>query len=118
MATSKDPDMLDEYNFSNGVRGKYAARYQEGTNIVRLDDDVAAMFPNSQEVNETLRTLGKLIQHHADIILTKSQPDKKPFSSLSRYETKLVSIFFLKVVGGFWSAYFRRYVREVLRTIS
>lgn len=68
MATRKDPDMLDEYDFSNGVRGKYAARYREGTNIVRLDDDVAAMFPNSAEVNEALRTLGKLIQHHAAIV--------------------------------------------------
>lgn len=70
MATRRDPDMLDEYDFSNGVRGKYAARYREGTNIIRLDD-VAAMFPNSIEVNEALRTLGKLIQHHANIGLTK-----------------------------------------------
>lgn len=71
MAISKDPDMLDEYDFSGGVQGKYAARYREGTNIVRLDDDVAAMFPNSEEVNEALRTLGKLIQHHIAIGLTK-----------------------------------------------
>lgn len=71
MATKEDPDMLDEYDFSKGVRGKYAARYQEGTNIVRLDDDVAAMFPNSEEVNEALRALGKIIQHHATIGLTK-----------------------------------------------
>jgi len=71
IATGKDPDMLDEYDFSNGVRGKYAARYREGTNIIRLDDDVAAIFPNSIEVNEALRTLGKLIQHHANIGLTK-----------------------------------------------
>lgn len=63
---TKDPDMLDEYDFSNGVRGKYAARYKEGTNIVRLDDDVAAMFPTSEEVNHALRTLGNLIQHHAN----------------------------------------------------
>jgi len=70
MGTRKDPDMLDEYDFSNGVRGKYATRYREGTNIARLDDDVAAMFPNSEEVNEALRTIGKLIQHHVDIGLT------------------------------------------------
>jgi hypothetical protein len=76
MATEKDPDMLDEYDFSGGVRGKYAARYQEGTNIVRLDDDVAAMFPSSEEVNEALRTLGKLIQHHIDIGLTKGSDDR------------------------------------------
>jgi len=62
--------MLDEYDFSKGVRGKYAAQYREGTNIVRLDDDVAAMFANSQEVNEALRALGKLIQHHTESRLT------------------------------------------------
>ena len=76
MATKKDPDMLDEYDFSGGVRGKYAARYQEGTNIVRLDDDVAAMFPSSEEVNEALRTLGKLIQHHIDIGQAKGSDDR------------------------------------------
>ena len=48
--------MLDEYDFSSGVRGKYAQRYREGTNIVRLDDDVAEMFPNSEKVNEALRS--------------------------------------------------------------
>ena len=66
MDISKDPDMLDEYDFSNGVRGKYAEQYKEGTNIVRLDDDVAAMFPSSEDVNHALRTLGNLIQHHAN----------------------------------------------------
>nr|VFJ58467.1 MAG: hypothetical protein BECKFW1821A_GA0114235_108214 [Candidatus Kentron sp. FW]VFJ63101.1 MAG: hypothetical protein BECKFW1821B_GA0114236_107915 [Candidatus Kentron sp. FW] len=66
--------MLDEYDFSGGVRGKYATRYKEGTNIVRLDDDVAAMFPNSEKVNEALRTLGQLIQHHTDIGLTEQPP--------------------------------------------
>ena len=44
----------------------------EGTNIVRLDDDVAAMFPSSQEVNDALRSLGEIIRHHASISLTKS----------------------------------------------
>lgn len=64
MASQKDPDMLDEYDFSDGVRGKYARRYREGTNLIRLDDDVAAMFPTSEEVNAVLRTLGALIQSH------------------------------------------------------
>ena len=48
---------MDEYDFSGGVRGKYAQRYREGTNIVRLDDDVAVAFPDSKKVNEALRTL-------------------------------------------------------------
>ena len=71
MVNSTDPEMLEEYDFSNGVRGKYAKRYSEGTNIVHLDDDVAAMFPNSQEVNDALRSLGEIIRHHASIGLTK-----------------------------------------------
>ena len=71
MDTKKNLDMLDEYDFSNGVRGKYAAQYRESSNIVKLDDDVIEIFPNTQEVNEALRTLGKLIQNHASIGLTK-----------------------------------------------
>ncbi len=64
MSSQDDPEMLDEYDFSSGVRGKYAQRYREGTNLVRLDDDVAAMFPTSQEVNAVLRTLGEIIRRH------------------------------------------------------
>ena len=39
-----DPDMLEEYDFSKGVRGKYAKRYAEGTNVVVIDPDVAQYF--------------------------------------------------------------------------
>ena len=38
-------EMLDEYDFSNGVLGKYAKQYADGTNIVVLDADVAKVFP-------------------------------------------------------------------------
>ncbi|MGH8593915.1 MAG: hypothetical protein ACREX9_14940 [Gammaproteobacteria bacterium] len=71
MANPNDPDMLDEYDFSNGIRGKYAQRYREGTNIVKLDEDVAAMFPSAREVNEILRALGKIIKGHETDGLTK-----------------------------------------------
>ncbi len=64
MNNQNDSDMLDEYDFSGGVRGKYAKRYREGTNLVRLDDDVVAMFPTSQEVNDILRSLGDIIRQH------------------------------------------------------
>jgi len=53
-------DMLPEYDFSKGKRGKYAARYARGTNIVRLDPDVAAMFPDSKAVNKALRLAAEL----------------------------------------------------------
>jgi hypothetical protein len=62
MASNKDADVLGEYDFFKGVRGKYAERYREGTNIVKLDDDVAAMFPDAKSVNEALRALAKIIQ--------------------------------------------------------
>ena len=58
--TRRDPDMLDEYDFSKGVRGKYAKRYAQGTNVVILSPDVAKVFPDSQSVNEALRTLMKI----------------------------------------------------------
>lgn len=43
-----------------GVRGKYAERYKEGTNLVLLDPDVAKAFPNEQSVNEALRLVLEL----------------------------------------------------------
>jgi hypothetical protein len=49
--------MLPEYDFSKGVRGKYAKRYAEGTNVVVLEPDVAKAFPNSKSVNRALRSL-------------------------------------------------------------
>ncbi len=58
--TRRDPDMLDEYDFSKGVRGKYAKRYAEGTNVVILSPDVAEAFPDSESVNEALRVLVKV----------------------------------------------------------
>lgn len=59
---SKDSDMLEEYDFSKGVRGKYARRFAEGSNIVVLAPDVAAVFPDSDSVNEALRALAKIVR--------------------------------------------------------
>ena len=50
-------DMRTEYDFSGGVRGKYAERYAEGSNVVVLDPDVAERFPTSEDVNRALRAL-------------------------------------------------------------
>ena len=47
--------MRDHYDFSEGVRGKYAKRFAEGTNLVLLEPDVAKVFPNSESVNKALR---------------------------------------------------------------
>ena len=35
--SDRDPEMLEEYDFSNGVRGKYAGRFAQGSNVVVLD---------------------------------------------------------------------------------
>jgi len=52
-------ELRPEYDFSGGVRGKYVARFREGTNIVVLDPDVAAAFKDSAAVNNALRKLLK-----------------------------------------------------------
>jgi hypothetical protein len=61
----KDPEMLEEYDFSGGVRGKYAARFAEGANVVVLDPDVAEVFTDSESVNQALRALAGIIQHQS-----------------------------------------------------
>jgi hypothetical protein len=59
--TKMEKDRLrPEYNFysmSGGVKGKYAARYKAGTNLIHLDSDVAAVFKDEESVNKTLRSL-------------------------------------------------------------
>ena len=52
-----DLELRPEYDFSKGVRGKYAARYREGSNVVVLDPDVAATFKTPQAVNDALREI-------------------------------------------------------------
>jgi hypothetical protein len=56
-ATRKpEPDeMREEYDLKGGVRGKYFAEYQKGTNLVLLAPDVAKSFPDSDAVNRALR---------------------------------------------------------------
>jgi len=47
-------------DFGTMVRGKYAARMRESSNIIVLDPDVAEAFPNAQAVNRALRALLEL----------------------------------------------------------
>ncbi len=55
-------DLAPEYDFSNGVRGKYAKRYAQGSNVVVLEPDVAKCFPDRESVNRSLRALAGIIQ--------------------------------------------------------
>lgn len=55
-----EDDLRPEYDLSKlkgGVRGKYAKRFQKGTNLVLLSPDVARYFPDEGSVNSALRTL-------------------------------------------------------------
>ncbi|WP_216644610.1 hypothetical protein [Candidatus Thiodictyon syntrophicum] len=64
MSKHADPDLLDEYDFTGAERGKYAERFREGTNVVKLDDDVAELFRSAKEVNDALRSIGLIIRAH------------------------------------------------------
>ena len=59
-----EDDLRPEYDLKSllkdGVRGKYAHRFRESTNIVLLDPDVASVFPNGEAVNEALRLVIQL----------------------------------------------------------
>jgi hypothetical protein len=58
--SEEEDDLRPEYDFSQmkgRVRGKYVERYREGTNLVLLDADIAAAFPDAKAVNDALRLL-------------------------------------------------------------
>ncbi|MFQ5806205.1 MAG: hypothetical protein ACE5I3_07135 [Phycisphaerae bacterium] len=57
-----DPEMLGEYDFAGGKRGKYARRYARGSNVVVLHPDVAKVFPDSESANRALRACIEMIE--------------------------------------------------------
>ena len=63
-----EDELRPEYDFSQlggGVKGKYIERYRAGTNIVRLDADVARAFPTEEAVNDALRLLMQVAQRQS-----------------------------------------------------
>jgi hypothetical protein len=78
----KSDDLRPEYDLrellKNGVQGKYADRFQEGTNLVLLDSDVMDTFPNDKAVNEALRLVIKLTK--LTMSEKKSAPHKGAYS--------------------------------------
>ncbi|MFQ5688336.1 MAG: hypothetical protein ACE5GV_16940, partial [Candidatus Scalindua sp.] len=66
--------MLEEYDFSNGVQGKYAEKFEEGTNVVVIDPDVAKFFPDHDSVNQALRSLTGIIKSQKSLT-----PIRPPF---------------------------------------
>ncbi len=70
-------DLRPEYDFAKmkgGVRGKYAARFRSGTNLVLLDPEIAKAFPTDASVNQILRVV---------LDLTSRLPFKKPVPARS-----------------------------------
>ncbi len=59
-------EMLDEYDFSHGVRGKYVGRLMKNQNVIILEPDVAKVFTDSESVNQALRGLLPIIQRQAE----------------------------------------------------
>ncbi len=47
-------EMLEEYDFSNGIRGKYAQAYKEGVTIVKLDTNAIKFVSNAKSVGVTM----------------------------------------------------------------
>jgi hypothetical protein len=80
MKKDKIENMRSEYvreDLGKGIRGKYYRQYQEGTNLVLLDDDVAAVFPTEESVNQTLRSLIDVAQRSTGLINRSSGRAKK-----------------------------------------
>lgn len=55
----REPETPEEYDYSGGVRGKYAARFARGGQVVVLDPDVAQVFSDSESINRALRALAE-----------------------------------------------------------
>jgi hypothetical protein len=59
---SNDQEMRPEYSaelIKSGIRGKYAKRHREGTNVVPIDPELKKLFPNAEAVNRALRQYAK-----------------------------------------------------------
>ncbi len=64
--TNEEDEMLDEYDFTGGVRGKYVNRIANRNKTIILEPDVAEVFTDSESVNQALRGLLPIIQKQAE----------------------------------------------------
>ena len=99
-----DDGMLPEYDFTGkkGVRGKYYSGRQKGYTVqihnddgtvtiqnfgptVTLEPDVARYFPDSESVNNALRTLISLVPN-------KQVGEKKTKYKVSKKSTKKIAV--------------------------
>lgn len=81
-AKSKSDELRREYkrsDFKKLERGKYHARVKASSNVVVLDLDLAAVFPNSDAVNKALRSLVEVAEAVKSV---PSQPARRRRSTL------------------------------------
>jgi hypothetical protein len=77
--TAGNDDMRPEYDFSGAVRGKYYERFRQRSNVVLLDPDVSAAFPNSESVNQALRALASAARKGGRRVMrSPSSPQRRP----------------------------------------
>lgn len=78
--TTTGDDLRPKYrreDLGPGVRGKYLAAYQKGTNLVLLNPDIAKAFPTSEAVNEALRGLLSLAEQATSLTRRTSRRPAK-----------------------------------------
>lgn len=73
-----EDDMLPEYDFTGAVRGKYYQRFRTSSNVVVLDPDVSAAFPNAASVNEALRSLAAVARRSVRVARRASTVARRP----------------------------------------
>ena len=73
-----DDEMRPEYDFSGAVRGKYYERFHQSSNLVLLDPDVSAAFPNSASVNQALRALASVARKSTRVMRRPPSPQRRP----------------------------------------
>jgi hypothetical protein len=73
-----DDDMRPEYDFTGAVRGKYYERFHRSSNVVLLDPDVSAAFPDSASVNQALRVLASAARRTKRVVRRSSRSQRRP----------------------------------------
>lgn len=75
----RDPEMSSEYDFSKGVRGKFAKRFQSAIlkGVIVLEPELLCIFPDSAAVNEALRTLIRIAGPKGGETTRSRRPSKK-----------------------------------------
>jgi len=59
-----DPDMSENYSLKGAERGRHAAAYARGTDLVLIDPDLYAEFGSREAVNEALREVVRQRRRH------------------------------------------------------